>query len=316
MISYSKILIILLFCNLTSCVNKKDKIPDNKSVAFRATRDTFYIDSHAKPLLTVRALINKKDTAVLVIDNSTANDYTLILNEPYARRKGYILNDTTNRGKYIRSINKFMDSATLLLNVGNYQIASVENRVMKLPSSKRIIYDGILGYGFLKDKMIEINYKDKYFIIDSSLTIDTSAFSGIELRRNFSYSLLPISFYMKSKAYQKICLLDLGDGLEGIYWGGAAARSIQGIHHDVAKQKSFTGNVTGETDTTFPALFDSVVFSDPHNVLKNVPSQLSVSGRGISGSNLILVGNDVLSRFEKIYLDFRSNKLFLPNDHH
>lgn len=124
------------------------------------------------------------------------------------------------------------------------------------------------------------------------------------------YLLLPISFYINGKKYIKKSVLDLGNEGEGFHWSRGSVKKIIDMKIDSNKIKTGTiTTVTREISTSMPLKFDSVSLSD-NLIIKNINSRISFSSNGISGSDIVLFGNSLLSRFGEVVIDFRKNKLY------
>lgn len=111
------------------------------------------------------------------MDNSTSDDDMIIFDEAFALQKNLVPN--SNPG----AIRTFQDFSLITLSFGSFILNSNANRIMKLPKKKGFEYSGIIGLGFLKKYIIEINYSKNIFLIYSTLPIDTSKYSTIDLEK-------------------------------------------------------------------------------------------------------------------------------------
>lgn len=284
------------------------KVKNAHSINPKENNNRFPYYTDKSNWLSVKAKVNNKDSAIFVFDNSTPKDQMVLFDERFALQSGLIKNNKP------KTISHFLDSSVVSLSFGSFKINSKEKAMANLPQKDRFKYVGLIGYGFLRNYIIEINYREKYFIIDSTLSVDTSNYYRIDFERKGMYCRLPVTFYINGKKHLKNVLLDLGYQGDGFYWGGGAVKSISYlISYSSTKSKRLIGTMTGEIDSRRPYKFDSATLPT-HLMVKNIDSWISFSSKGMSGMNLILLGNSFLSKFGKVYIDFRKSKLYLEKE--
>lgn len=293
------VILILLSCK-SQITNKHEgrfqKNDNNKKI--------FQYNLDKTNWLTVDAIINGKDTGIFVLDNNTRAIDLFHFDLNFALQKGLISNN------YGESIKQFQDTSFINLSFGTFNINSRGNGIGNLPHSENIDYAGIIGLGFLKNYIVEISYIENYFCIDSTLSIDTFLYQPIILKQK-AYNYIPIEFYTNGKKYLKNAILDIGYAGDGFFWGGGAGKDLIGPNFDSSRIEKKITTMSGEINHYMPFQFDSI--SIPGSLtLSTIPSRISLNQNGLSGSDVVLFGNSFLKRFKKIYIDFRTNKLYLP----
>jgi len=294
----------LIFFNACKSQNNSDNRRINDVVPIVHQKKVFF-DADVSNLMTVHALVNKTDSAIFILDNGTMDNYCIIFDKKYALNKNLI---TTGDP---REINKFQDSAKLDIQFGHYNFMSTNNRIMDLPVSEKIAFDGLLGMGFLKNYILEIDYHNDFFKLDTVFSLDAKNYHEIQLEKSGMFLKMPVVFYINGRAISKTCILDLGLGGDGFFWGTGAVQALPGNLIDTLSLKmSSKITVTGETVHITNFTFDSVqLFHDA--ILLNVDGLLSFSEKGITSSNWVLFGNSILKKFGRVFIDFRKNKLYL-----
>jgi hypothetical protein len=125
---------------------------------------------------------------------------------------------------------------------------------------------------------------------------------------------IPIEFFINGKIIKKACFLDLGYGGEGFFWGAGAVKSLPANQIDASSlARSSKATVTGEVLSTAHFNFDSAIIFREAKII-NSQATLSFSKNGVSSSNWVLFGNGILKKFGKVFIDFRTNKLFLRRE--
>lgn len=287
---------------------QKDKIEiidkhDFKNASLE--KGAFYYDLEKSNWLTVRAIINKADTATFVFDNNGKE--LVCFDMEYALKSNLIKN------KDGRTISRFLDSSEISLSFGNFDIQSKSKSIGNLPRKKTFKIGGLLGMDFLKNYALEINFQDRYFRFDSTFSIDTTGFFVLDIERKGLFAMLPVDYFVDGKKYRKKSLIDLGYEGPGIRWNGSAVKGIPFFKKDNSKVRKAITTMTGEIDEVMPYSFDSIIL--PGNLkVANVPSRLSFSSQGVSGNSQILLGNGFLKRFGIVFIDFRNNKLYLKKN--
>lgn len=256
--------------------------------------------------LSIPVLVNSSDTILLALDNGTYEKDVFIIdrNTAFLRK---LISDTS--GKSIRT---FQDMP-IILEFGSFSIISKNNQtIYKFPKSKKIKVEGLLGMGFLNDKILKINYTEHNFIIDTVLNIDTSKWQEFSLIKYGPLFKIPIAAFFNGKKICDFAALDLGYEGDGFFFAGKYTKRLaSGVSKPNLISISSGNSTTGEQSTRYSCIIDSIQIGNQTRGL-NISSIINIADNGIGGNDIVLFGNSVLKRFERIVVDFKHGKLFLP----
>lgn len=202
------------------------------------------------------------------------------------------------------------------LELPNVRIDSIE--LIKIPLTKYELLlgmeiDGILGYAFLKDYIVRVDYDAQTIDIIDKITAENSYSKSYDIIMSFNAPVLVASVKFKNgKVLKGNFMLDSGfNGTVAIsapYHEGQDVTSLIGKHFyarsygTLGKNHAFVGRAES---------FEMGDFK-----FENVPISLSKAEGGILATDRYvgLIGNEILRRFNVAY-DYNNLKIYLePNN--
>lgn len=177
--------------------------------------------------------------------------------------------------------------------------------------------NGIIGYSFFKDKLVEINYdKKKLFVYKNEESLPK------KIRR--SYSALPITIE-RSKPYTQArvtlndeeigskLLLDIGnsDAL-WLFQDVSAAIKVPAKSFDDFLGKGFSGDVLGKRTRISSFRLGTFEFQNPIIAMPDLNSIKSVS---MVENRVGSIGGEIFKRFS-ILFDYKNNQIWLAKGSH
>ena len=167
--------------------------------------------------------------------------------------------------------------------------------------------DGKFGYDLFADKVLEINYDSREFIVHGSIPEQTKEYSSLPLKDIDGSLYVEASITLVDSSYTDQFMLHTGYGGTCILGTGFMARVDGPFQLDTLGVKELSdsfGNVLKNVTTRTPRLLlGDHMFSDVRIQVMDRRSQFEAS----------VLGNDLLRRFDTL-IDLRNGRLYLkPN---
>ncbi len=299
----------LLFFLVTSChsvdkaeveISFEDKSLDNR---------IYFVDTLSKNFIIVESSINEKNYYLLV-DNGTSKGDKVTIFQSDAYRTG-LIDSSKNFFDERRRIAE-MRSTFRLNNYADTFTGIYINPHGKLDKTK--IPDGILAAGFLNDHFVEIDYTERFIRLHKSEDKEglIKDFREVDLRyKNGPFHFIEVDFFVKDRKITELVGIDLGMSFDDFFWGPTKVKKYETL---LPESTGETGNVSHQG---FTATVDEVVF-DSINIagwkLNRVKSFLQKPGPdNVPLALPVLMGNAILKKAGKIFLDLNNNKIYLPH---
>lgn len=327
-ISYKLLIISCFFFFFISCLEKNaNKEPfQNEQLKLEEGHRQFDIDTveftKYRNYIIIHTLIKDSIPAKLLLDTGAGGG--LYLDSAFTRREGlisaeYYGDQTTfeGRSKYIRALN-ILREEVIPVSANNI-IDSLDHTVIF--DLKRIIgsnhADGMLGLKFIEKYIMEINFGENLIIFHKlegykkPVNVKTIPMTFDERARRF---FIDIQFNINdSIQFNDKAFVDLGFGKNSISFGPIKVKKNNLIKHtsEITINKKMGTTVTRENIEGFYGRIKSIgidkLFIDTPRV------QLNTSTRGVSSSNLIIVGNYIFSRYNRVIFDFSQSKIYIDD---
>ncbi|RYY66863.1 MAG: hypothetical protein EOO13_15270, partial [Chitinophagaceae bacterium] len=251
--NYFYFLLIALFCSCKNNAVNEKKNPNNNVKNVKQ----FPYDPQVSRVITIHVLVNEKYAASFLIDNGTAESDEIILDRKFVRK--YLLPDSS----YLSEI-RFQKDSTTTVQFDSFFIKTNRTSVLALPQSKTTQYNGIIGLGFLKKYLIEINYAGGYFSFHTPFVPDTVLYEPFKMNKNGICPELTTSFYLNNNRIESPVFLDLGNGRNNFLWGAKAVEKIRKFKNPVVslEQMDTAKMVGGMMGFTSEFIFDSAKISE------------------------------------------------------
>lgn len=265
----------------------------NSSFAKNVVNDTIPFIINNQNTIYVKAVFNKKDTLNLNFDTGTSE---------------LILTNDVLKNRLNSEIKLYSTFYNLKIGKTNYQTKVYDAQLSGHDT------DGRFGWDFFKDKVVELNYDKniivvhseipKYVLKDDAYTKLAIKFfdnvfsvesiisqSGIEIKDRFLFDT----------GYQRTAMLD-NDLLNAEKFPIEKMKEIKRVIMKGAQ---------GNEIPVFTSNLEKLIIGDYE--LKNVPIQKLTSYKPLKGTNIHILGNEVLKRFNTI-LDFQNNIVYLKKN--
>jgi hypothetical protein len=207
-----------------------------------------------------------------------------------------------------------MDTVNFLFQNNNYKTKIVP--VLKLKPILGDISDGIIGWKYFSDKVLEINYEKEYIKIHRNISsVNISEYKRILLKQKKNKFFIPLQIILNNttKIGGKF-LLDIGSGGDISLTSPIAKKyNLDKIIRNKVKYYTNYGGVGGKS-SSYHFIADTLQIAD--FILEKVTMKYSIdkSGALSSDKHSGLIGNGILERFD-IIIDFKENHLYIkPND--
>lgn len=209
-----------------------------------------------------------------------------------------------------KEIDYILDTLDLAFGDSYYKTNGVP--VLDLKSIVGDRADGIVGFGFFKDRILKINYKDQWWEIYRELAqVDLTGFTEIPVEISENRILIPVEIDLTGDlTIDGKCLLDLGTSRSIILTSVTAKRHNlnQEIEHKVRYESSQSG--VGGKSSGYDFRSQSIRIG-PYQLNGAVLDYaLDQSGALSSDRYLGLLGNEVLDRFV-VLIDYRGSNIYL-----
>ncbi len=206
-----------------------------------------------------------------------------------------------------------MDTVNFTVKNNNYKTKIIP--VLKLKPILGDISDGIIGWKYFSDKVLEINYKKKYLKIHNDISsVNISGYKKIFLKKRKNKFFIPLHIKINnSKEIDGEFLLDIGSGGDISLTNSVAEKyNLDKTIKNKVKYYTNYGGVGGKS-SGYQFIADTLKVAN--FIFKKVTMEYSLDKSGALSSDEYfgLIGNEVLERFD-IVIDFKESYLYLkPN---
>ncbi len=252
---------------------------------------------------------------IFVFDSGASNLY---LDSTYYHKNNFSYKNKTygilpGTGTKPQKVIVILDTVNFLFQKNHYK-----TRIVPVLNSKSIlgdISDGIIGWEYFSDKILEINYEKGYLKIHRNVShVNLSGFTKIKMIQNNKRFFIPLEIQISDTIrIEGIFLLDLGSGNEITINSPLAQKfKFDSIIKNKTKYYIKYGGVGGES-SGYSFIADSLLMGDFS--FNNVTMDYSSNRTGALSSDDFagLLGNGILERFD-VLIDFKGSYLYLkPN---
>lgn len=216
-------------------------------------------------------------------------------------------------GSTPQEVKVILDDVNVVFN--DYLYTTTMVPVMSLKTLVGDQADGIIGYEFFNEKVIEINYINEYMrVFENIESIDTKDYTKIQLKRVKDRLLIPLTVNVNdSISINNEFLLDLGSG-SNISFTSYISDKYNLDRHITEKVNYYTkyGGAGGDSQS-YVFITKSVIIGGYEIEYPVSDYSLDKAGALASGYYAGLVGNEIFQKFDLI-LDYRNNVLYIkPN---
>jgi hypothetical protein len=306
------VIVILLHAMtfFTSCENGNVRKLNEKS-NYNTTAGIYipFSDTLSSNHIILKATVNNKP-AYLLLDNGTMPNEYLILFKPFAARAQII--DTL---KPFRIEADRIANSSVLLSLSGLE-DSIKNTVIKqlhMLTAQKNVPDGILGMGFLKRYIVEINYEMRYLQLHDTASYKVpNKYKEVTFKPPYTgpFRQLDAEFCIGHKSIKESISIDIGLGVDGFFFGLPKYLKYQHM-----LQSSLNGNISESYFVFSKSKNMNIVIDSVHiagKTVKHIPATVEIESS--ASYDAILFGNNVLQRFKKVYFNFAANKIYLPEN--
>lgn len=205
---------------------------------------------------------------------------------------------------------------TVGFSFGEHYYRSKLVPILKLKPILGDFSDGILGLNYFSESVVEINYTNEYMKVHSSMdSIDAAKYQMISLKRIKNRLYIPLQVNINdSIKIRGDFTLDFGSG-GSITLNSAVAKKydLNKLIKEKVLHYSKYGGVGGASSSYY---FRAASFQIADFSFENITMEYSIDTAGAlaSKTNMGLLGNDILQRFD-ILIDFRNSNMYIkPNE--
>jgi hypothetical protein len=298
--------LLLVLISFASCGNEEQK--DISEIADRGAQKIMLEDTLSENFLIVKGTILGKE-AYMLLDNGGANQNVISIWTSYLFREGIIDSNLDHHKELVRINAKHIPVSIGPINdTLEIQLAPRGH----IPDGR--LPDALLGSGFIKRFLLEINYVERWVKFHDTTYRNTipAGFRKVDLDTpNSPFVFVKAKFYRKGSVVEDRIGIDLGAGMNSILW---PPRSIQ-------KHKRFLMPVEGTQRAVYHMGFsekvtDMILDSVDIDgwVTRNVPAGIMTTTAPTNANTLpILAGNALLKHAGVAILDISGGKLYLKN---
>ncbi|MGO4921625.1 hypothetical protein [Maribacter spongiicola] len=252
----------------------------------------------------LKGLINQSDTLNLVFDLGA--NITVLNKIKMESKNVHIKFDTivSNGGK--NGASKESKSFNNLVKIGKLDYTGKEVLGIAYPESE--LLDGLIGWNFFDDKIVEIDYESKELLISDHLPKYSKKFSKNKLKFINGLPYAKTILYKGKKKVKIWSMLDTGyNSTLDLYYSTAIKNKLLNEYQVIGESTSFgtDGTVTKSDYVLIPRIEIGgyEIYNMPADIAKTkVESHIPA-----------LYGGDLLKRF-RIILDFKNKHVYLmPN---
>ncbi len=313
----SKIIPFFIGFMLFTCTGAKDQATKNESE--NELQNEVILPKDAIPItyfrhLYIHGMLNGQE-ANLIFDTAGINillDSAYYADNNFSQKEGFDIY-LSGGGEKVQRAGFIKDTTRFAFDKFLYETTFVP--IFNLRKIVSDYADGIMGPEFFADKVLKINYRDRYIQIYPHIdSLEHSNYSKIPIERNGGKYFLPAAVFFKDelKADGRF-LLDIGSGGNIILTSSAAHKyNLDRYFEKKRLYRTKVGGIGGQSESCFINI-DSIVIAE--FVLKKLEIEYSKdkSGAFASANYDGVMGNKIFERFDVI-IDFRDKELYLqPN---
>ncbi len=202
------------------------------------------------------------------------------------------------------------------LEFKNYPILIVLDASFNFSSSLGIEINGIIGYDFFKDNLVEINYIKKKICIYNRNKFNQKKLKNyipfdISIEKNKPYLTTQIN--LNEKKIDAKLLIDTGnsDAL-WIFQGLSKSINVPNKNFDDFLGSGFSGEIHGKRARVDNLTMKNFEFKKP---LSAFPDSTTIANVRMVENRVGSIGGEILKRFKLIF-DYQNQKLFLKKNYH
>ncbi|CAM3958494.1 PDZ domain-containing protein [Flavobacterium antarcticum] len=203
------------------------------------------------------------------------------------------------------------------LEFRNQEIVVVLDESFNFSSTLGIEVNGIIGYQFFSENLIEIDYKSKRIIVYNSEKINKkkmfSKFKAFDFTLENGKPYLNLTVDLNGSIFDAKCLVDSGnsDGL-WLFTHANDKIKIPKLNFEDYLGRGFSGDIFGKKAKVDGLSLGEFKFEE---VVTAFPDSLSLANVKMVESRLGSIGGEVLRRFDQIF-DYQNKKLYLRKNKH
>lgn len=280
---------ILIICTLTNTVFAQEIIP------FELKDDN---------RIYLKAFINKSDTLNMVFDLG-AN--ITVINKTRMNAKNVIVKFDTIVSNAGGNGNSNEDkSFKNQVTIGNQNYKEIE--ILGISYPEEDLLDGIIGWDFFKDKIVQIDYDYKELLIFDNLPELSKGYKKHKLKYINGLPYIEILVYKGKKKVKIWAMLDTGyNSILKVYYKTVIENKLSNEFQVIGESTSYgtDGNIV-KSDLVLVPKFDIGGFK-----IYNMPADLIKTK--VDSPNPALLGGNLLKRFHMV-LDFKGKVVYIkPN---
>ncbi|MEO9967900.1 MAG: hypothetical protein ABJF11_19060 [Reichenbachiella sp.] len=201
---------------------------------------------------------------------------------------------------------------TVLLDFGARSESTSGIPVLDLKSIVGEAADGIIGYGFFKNSILEIQYQDQYMVIHEKLDdMNLTDFEKINVEIINNRIMIPVTIQATSElAVKGLCLLDLGTSRSMILTSSCVEN--YDLDEKIENKAYYYSSHAGVGGKSSGAVFRAQSMLVGGFQLEGVTIDYSLDSKGALASRdyIGLLGNDILDRFI-VLIDYSGKAIYL-----
>ena len=203
------------------------------------------------------------------------------------------------------------------LEFQNQEVIVVLDERFNFSSTLGIEVNGIIGYQFFSQNIVEVNYGKKKIIIHNPEKFNRKkVLSNFEI---FDFTLesgkpyLTLNVDLGGKTFNAKCLIDSGNS-DGLWLFSIGNKNIKvpELNFDDYLGRGFSGEIFGRKAKVKTLSLGEFNFQD---VITAFPDSLSLANVKMVDNRVGSIGGEVLKRFDVIF-DYSNQKLYLKKNRH
>lgn len=201
------------------------------------------------------------------------------------------------------------------LEFRNQEIIVVLDESFNFSSALGIEVNGILGYHFFSQNIVEVDYGKKKIIIHNPEKFNrktvTSNFEIFDFTLESRKPYLNLKVHLNGKTFDAKCLIDSGNS-DGLWLFSSVSENIivPKSNFDDYLGRGFSGDIFGRKAKVKTISLGQYNFEE---VITAFPDSISLTNVKMVENRVGSIGGEVLKRFDVIF-DYRNQKLYLKKN--
>ncbi|WP_298899978.1 aspartyl protease family protein [uncultured Psychroserpens sp.] len=280
--------LVLMFCFIISMVNAQDTIPFSLGPDNR---------------IYIKASVNDSKSLDFIFDTG-ANG--MVVNTTVTNSKLNLKFDSSTQNTGANGTIKQKVSTGNTLRVGKFE--RKQENLLGIPYPETYYsFDGVIGYPFFEDYLIEINYELQQLVLHASKTTIKSIDSYEKLKMTMMGEVPYIDFSVFKDDKEVIfpAMIDTGfNGILIVYYKTVEKFNLKNRYKKIRESKSSgtDGTVIKSSTVTIPKVMLG------KNIIENLPVNLNLTPTSTDFTSIL--GGKVLKKFNWI-IDFKGNTVFI-----